>query len=285
MSSDERDDERDGTVQDGQLCPICVTDAERLEKDLDSSFFIKYKTGATNFAGNDSVITGPGKALLKLTYDETYSNVKTSSTYVADGADPLVETVDFDLASGKPSKSTEPNGSTPSLVYDVLGRVQKQTFETDGTYFCQIPPGPGRAKPPLEDGDTEARQEDQMVCSEIEYDGSNRTVAQSRDYLEGTTPVYTKFKYDALSRQIEQTIPATNADVPSLTITTKYSFAGVAKITDTKSKGDGDDALNTRDILYQPNHEQAANKFVLPYVIAATDELQQTIRTTFDALG
>ncbi|KAL0960357.1 hypothetical protein HGRIS_011981 [Hohenbuehelia grisea] len=232
-------------------------------------------------AGNDSVITGPGKALLKLAYDETYSNVKTSWTYVTDGADPLVETVDFDLASGKPSKSTEPNGSTTSLVYDVLGRViqiligdklvEKQTFETDGTRFYQIAYddfGGGnvqfktishldglnrvwKTETPRPD------KEDQMVYSEIEYDGSNRTIARSRDYLEGTT---------RLQHQ--------------------YSFAnGVAKITDTKSKGDGGDAVNARDILYHPNHEPVADKCVLPYVIVATDELQQTIRTTFDALG
>ncbi|KAL0958618.1 hypothetical protein HGRIS_013956 [Hohenbuehelia grisea] len=153
-------------------------------------------------AGNDSVITGPSKALLKLAYDETYSNVKTSWTYVTDGADPLVETVDFDLASGKPSKSTEPNGSTTSLVYDVLGRViqmsigdklvEKQTFETDGTHFYQIAYddfGGGnvqfktishldglnhvwKTETPRPD------REDQMVYSEIEYDGSNRTVAR-----------------------------------------------------------------------------------------------------------
>ncbi|KAL0957871.1 hypothetical protein HGRIS_000054 [Hohenbuehelia grisea] len=261
-------------------------------------------------AGNDSIVTGPGKALMKLTYDETYSNVKTSSTYVADGADPLVETVEFDLASGKPATATEPNGNTTTLVYDVLGRViqtsiggkvvEKQAFETDGTHFYQIAYDDfggddvqfktinhidglsrvWRTETPRPD------KEDEMVYSDVEFDGSGRTVARSRDYLASTTPVYTKFKYDARSRVIEQTVPAAAADVSSLTVTTKYSFAdGVAKITETKSKGDTDTAVNIREVVYHPNNEPSADKFVLPYVTAATDELQQTIRTVFDALG
>ncbi|KAL0950271.1 hypothetical protein HGRIS_010251 [Hohenbuehelia grisea] len=275
-----------------------------------------YSTQSFEFdkTGNDIVIKGPGSALMKLAYDDTYSNVTSSSTYVAEGAAPLTETAEFDLATGKPVSSTGANGNTTKLVYDVLVRVVEtslgdeastttidtQAYEViDNQFYQTTYTDFGGDKVQFKtinhiDGlsrvwKTEAPRPDdldEMICSDIQYDGAGRMVARSRDYPSTATPAVTTFKYDALSRAIEQSVPAVAVGVAPVTITTAYTYdSGVLKVTDTKSQADNTPSVTSRCLTYLPNPEPSTDKLVVPYGTSTTDELQQTIQTAFDPLG
>ncbi|KAF4593628.1 hypothetical protein EYR40_008416 [Pleurotus pulmonarius] len=269
-------------------------------------------------AGNQITVRGPGQALRKCTYDPTYSNLTSSSVYTSASADPLTETVVFDLASGKPLSTTSPNDDTTAIVYDILGRatevsigsqesgmtiVEKQTYETDDTNFYRLEytddtdsggdvwvkvvnhiDGMNRVwRKEVPNPEDPAM----MIYSDAEYDGAGRIVKRARNYLSNTTPTYATFKYDSLSRVTNLTLPPAASDVASTTSTFEYSFSnGVMLTKETRSDGLGGNTVTTaREITNFPDPQPSSTKLTKSFVTASINELNQRVGTAFDALG
>ncbi|KAL6297836.1 hypothetical protein BKA93DRAFT_831210 [Sparassis latifolia] len=269
--------------------------------------------------GNETIVKGPGPAKSSFTYDETKSHAVATLTYTSADGPPLKETSAFDLVHDKPVSVTDSNGFTTSTTYDVLGRMQeisqgdshsgmsvveKQSFYVDGTDFYQL----SQIRTELRAGEDSwmdtvdhidglnrkwrserPRPDDPsaFIYTDVEFDGAGRVVARSRDYFAGSVPTFTRYTYDMLSRVIKQTLPPASSGVSPITITSRYEFqSGISKITETRSDGNqATDQISTREVQFLPNPEPSASKFVKPFVVRSTNELQQSIQTVFDGLG
>ncbi|KAJ8520818.1 hypothetical protein ONZ45_g2429 [Pleurotus djamor] len=262
-------------------------------------------------SGNEITITGPGNALRKFTYDQTYTNVTSSSVYTAKGAEPLVETAEYDLITGKPTMTTSPSGDIMTLKYDILGRmietsvgnqvVQKQAYETNGTDFYSVE----YTDSGDDDGDvwfktvnhidgleriwrTEVPRPDDpdtMIYSDIEYDGAGRVTKKARSYLQGTSPSFALFSYDSLSRLTRQTLPPASSDVSSVTTTYDYSFSNGAMHAKETCTDGHTTVVTSRDVQHLPNPQPTATKLTKPFVINSINELGQSVSTQYDGLG
>ncbi|KAJ8503362.1 hypothetical protein ONZ45_g10923 [Pleurotus djamor] len=262
-------------------------------------------------AGNQSTITGPGNALQKYTYDTTYTNVTSSTVYTAKDADPLTETAEYDLVTGKPTMVTSPNGDTKTIEYDVLGRmvqtsvdgqvVQKQTYEANGADFCRVQSTQTSDSGAAVwfksirhiDGQqrvwrTEAPTPDNpdiMIYSDIEYDGAGRISKKAREYLQGTSPSFAVLTYDPLSRLTSHTLPPASSDVSSVTTTYVYSFSNGATHAETTSTDGHTTVVTSRDVQHLPNSQPTATKLTKPFVINSVNELGQSVTTQYNGLG
>ncbi|KAJ7125831.1 hypothetical protein C8R43DRAFT_1212260, partial [Mycena crocata] len=266
--------------------------------------------------GNQMVVRGPAGAHNEFKYDATYSHAILSTTFVSDYAAPLTETTHFALEYGKPLSYTDPNGSTVSFVYDVLGRaletyqydvtsgktlVKTESFRFEGGQFKRVAKsrtvwgedkwlqtvecldGAGqvwRSERPKPDGSLP------LIYNDMEYDGAGRITASSRDYFAGSSPEFTTYKYDARSRTLEETAPPPSSNLPATTITSAYKFSsGLAECIETSSAGNVSKSVS-RKTRYLPNADNpSVDNLMKPFVVISCDELSQQVETTFDGLG
>ncbi|KAJ7125821.1 hypothetical protein C8R43DRAFT_1212234 [Mycena crocata] len=266
--------------------------------------------------GNQMVVRGPAGAHNEFKYDATYSHAILSTTFVSDYAAPLTETTHFALEYGKPLSYTDPNGSTVSFVYDVLGRaletyqhdvtsgktlVKTESFRFERGQFKRVAKsrtvwgedkwlqtvecldGAGqvwRSERPKPDGSLP------LIYNDMEYDGAGRITASSRDYFAGSSPEFTTYKYDARSRTLEETAPPPSSNLPATTITSAYKFSsGLAECIETSSAGNVSKSVS-RKTRYLPNADNpSVDNLMKPFVVISCDELSQQVETTFDGLG
>ncbi|KAF9047231.1 hypothetical protein BDP27DRAFT_1346184 [Rhodocollybia butyracea] len=265
--------------------------------------------------GNELVVNGPGLAHNEFVYDETYSNIISSKTYVSSSSPPLMEHSIFSLEHGKPLSYTNNNGNTTSFSYDVLGRLQntyqedssdditlikKESFtHENGSFKRTVSTRSSWDKEEwfetveYVDGSgsvwkTETPKPDKsgLICVEMQYDGAGRMVAQSREFSSGSSPAVSNYFYDASSRIIKEEIPPPSEGLPSTIIETRYSFSsGLAECTETSTAG-STVKIAKRKVQYLPNaHNPAVDKLVQAYVVVSVNELGQETETIFDALG
>ncbi len=266
-------------------------------------------------AGNKTVIRGPGPAQREFTYDDTYSNITSSATLVSSDGDSLTETTTYSLENGKPLSFTDANGSSTTFTYDILARLQdtyqedanasKTLIKTESYLFEDNQFAHVTDSRTAWDQDkwfrtveyvdglekvwrTERPRPDatDIICSDTEYDGAGRTTAISRDYFASASSEFSRYTYDARSRVVQEVIPPSSSDLPSTTVTTRYTFAsGLSESVETSSAG-GATKTSSRKTLYLPNADKpSVDNLLAPYVVASSNELGQQVETSFDGLG
>ncbi|KAF9027293.1 hypothetical protein BDZ89DRAFT_1258726 [Hymenopellis radicata] len=305
-----------GTVlKDSQFAYISATQSPKEMKAWVKDSEWSTRTTEYDAAGNETVIHGPGPAQRRFVYDDTYSNITSSTTLVSTNGDSLTETTTYSLENGKPSSFTDANGSSTSFTYDVLGRLQdtyqedanasKTLIKTESYLFEDNQFAHVTDSRTAWDQDewfrtveyvdglekvwrTERPRPDatDIICSDTEYDGAGRTTAISRDYFASASPEFSQYTYDARSRIVQEVIPPSSSDLPSTTVTTQYSFAsGLSESVKTSSTG-GVTKTSSQQTLYLPNADKpSVDNLLTPYVVASSDELGQQVETAFDGLG
>ncbi|KAJ7475487.1 hypothetical protein B0H11DRAFT_2032379 [Mycena galericulata] len=267
-------------------------------------------------AGNETVIHGPARAHHELEYDPTYSNIVSSKVFAAENSAPLTETTEISLEHGKPLLFTDANGNTVSLTYDVLGRlrdtfqenagaektlVKTEAFQFESDQFKHVTKsrttwredswsttveyvdGQGQTWRAVR---SRPDNSSVLIYTDTEYDGAGRTVRSSRDYISGSAPAFTTYKYDARSRVIEETVPPSTPELPITTIASQYKFvSGLEECTETTSAGSRTKILSRRT-KYLPNADKpSVDNLAKPFVVASLNELGENVETSFDGLG
>ncbi|KAE9388392.1 hypothetical protein BT96DRAFT_927133 [Gymnopus androsaceus JB14] len=266
-------------------------------------------------AGNRISTSGPGQAKCTLAYDETQCFPVSVTNYTSSSSS-LTEYTTFDLIHGVPVSTTDSNSHILSQTYDVLGRVL-EVSEGDSSSSMVILEmheyssvggdivhsyrrrcdwsggnwdlenshidGLGRIwrKEKPKPGDASL-----MVCTDTLYDGVGRVVKLSRNYLTGEQPAYVINSFDARSRLKKTTSPPAISGVDPITTTFQYQFSNnKAFITETKTGGGClTSQVSSRIMAYFPNPKPSTGKYFRPLTISSTNEIGQTMQTTFDSL-
>ncbi|KAF8168360.1 hypothetical protein B0H34DRAFT_685185 [Crassisporium funariophilum] len=277
------------------------------------------KTYEFDRTGNKTDLKGPSSNHQTYQYDATHSNVITTTTFT-DSNKSLVETATYDLALGLPLTITKPNGLITAFKYDVLGRnieisqgttpnvmsvIEQTTFryanreitETRAISNGLVPPNSYRRievtyfdsfMRPLAIEKTKPDDLSQRIYVDNKYDGAGRLISRSREYLALEEPAYYCFTYDKRSRLIKETFPPAKTGGDGTTHTYAYAYeAGVPKVTEVLSDGVASrDQRILREMRIIPNaNTPSSGHFVNTCVVKRTDELGQTVSTSFDDLG
>ncbi len=224
---------------------------------------------------------------------------------------------------GQPTSLTETNGHIKAQQFDVLGRVvemsegdsidsmtvveKREYTRLNGQAVCvrQVlcDPNSWSRQTSYVDGMEQVWKEARpgitnpsvLVYSEVLLDGAGRVVRRYRNYSEGASnPTYTTYEYDSLSRKTKVILPPATADAGQVTVTLDYDFnSSNRQTTVTQSKSEKDLAIPTvtktvLEYFLNPNINSTDNDSsqgsTVPLVVSSVDELDQGVKTDFDAL-
>lgn len=264
-------------------------------------------------AGNKTSTLGPNSYQQEYTYDSSYSFISSTTTYTNETKF-LVEETTYDLASGLLLSTKKPSGLITTFKYDILCRVAE--VNQDGTIiektsfsqalheiietqeisnglpepdhaFCKIVTYYDSLKRPVSVQKTLPDNLSHFSIVDTRYDGAGRIIACSQQYLQGQKPRFFKYKYDTQSRLVNKAYPSETSD-SSVIHYFQYKFENNAPKT-IETLIDATTAKVqqiTKQYAVFPNAETpSADNFVKLCVINRTNELNQSIQTTFDGLS
>jgi YD repeat-containing protein len=267
-------------------------------------------------AGNRTSTLGPNSYRQEYVYDSSYSFINSTTTYT-NATKFLVEETIYDLASGLLLSTKKPSGLITAFKYDILGCVSEVNQDgkiIEKTSFSQPfrevietqeisngLPEPDHAfykivtyydtlKRPVSVQKTLPDNFSQFSIVDTRYDGAGRIIACSQQYLQDQEPRFFKYKYDTRSRLVNKTYPSETSETsdPSVRHYFQYKFENNAPKT-IETLIDAATAKVqqiTKQYAVFPNAETpAADNFVKLCVVNRTNELNQSIQTTFDGLS
>ena len=260
-------------------------------------------------AGNRTSTLGPNSYRQEYAYDESYSFINSTTTYT-NATKFLVEETIYDLASGLLLSTKKPSGLITTFKYDILGHISEVNQDgkiIEKTSFSQPfhkvietreisngLPEPDHAfykivtyydtlKRPVSVQKTLPDNFSDFSIVDTQYDGAGRIIASSQQYLEGEEQMFFKYEYDTQSRLVNKAYPSNkiihyfeykfeNNAPKTIETLIDAATAKVQKI--------------TKQYAVFPNAETpSADNFVKLCVVNRTDELDQSIQTTFDGLS
>jgi YD repeat-containing protein len=265
-------------------------------------------------AGNRTSTLGPNSYRQEYIYDSTYSFINSTKTYT-NATNFLIEETIYDLASGLLLSTKKPSGLITVFKYDILCRISEVSQDgkvIEKTSFSQAfqkiietrEISNGLSKPdhafrkivtyydslkrPVSVQKTSPNDFSLFTIIDSQYDGAGRIIAHSQQYLTGEQPKFFRYKYDARSRLINKAYPSEASDAPVVIHYFQYKFENSAPKT-IETLIDAATAKVqqiTKQYAVLPNAETpSADNFVKLCVVNRTDELNQSIKTTFDGLS